>query len=40
MWDLDRPLEEDCTLSVLKFDDDEGEKEEEEEERVGSRDTT
>ena len=24
VWDLDRPLEEDCKLSVLKFDDDEG----------------
>lgn len=23
MWDLDRPLEKDCTLSLLKFDDDE-----------------
>uniref|UniRef100_A0A6I8QDI4 threonine--tRNA ligase n=1 Tax=Xenopus tropicalis TaxID=8364 RepID=A0A6I8QDI4_XENTR len=24
VWDLDRPLEEDCTLALLKFDDEEG----------------
>ena len=23
VWDLDRPLEEDCSLQLLKFDDDE-----------------
>lgn len=23
VWDLDRPLEEDCTLELLKFDDEE-----------------
>ncbi|XP_075537426.1 threonine--tRNA ligase isoform X1 [Dermacentor variabilis] len=26
LWDLDRPLEEDCTLELLKFDDKEGEQ--------------
>ena len=26
VWDLDRPLEQDCSLSVLKFDDDEGKR--------------
>ena len=25
LWDLDRPLEEDCSLQLVKFDDDEGE---------------
>ncbi len=24
VWDLDRPLEDDCSLQLLKFDDDEG----------------
>ena len=24
LWDIDRPLEKDCTLKFLKFDDDEG----------------
>ena len=24
VWDLDRPLEGNCSLSVLKFDDDDG----------------
>ena len=26
LYDLDRPLEQDCTLEILKFDDDEGRK--------------
>ena len=24
LWDLDRPLEKDCSLQLLKFDDEEG----------------
>ena len=24
LWDLDRPLESDCSLKLIKFDDDEG----------------